>query len=154
MKRTTRYQAAIIDHDHMLLLKVVDHEHGHMFWVIPGGGQEVDETEEACVQREVLEETCLHVEVMHLILDEPEIDDRIYQRAKTYACRINGGELKPGCEPEVDTVDFTTIQEIGWFDLRNPMTWDALVLNDPITYPLLQRVRAALGYTKETATSS
>jgi ADP-ribose pyrophosphatase YjhB (NUDIX family) len=152
MKRITRYQAAILHDDQILLLKVIDHETGHMYWVIPGGGQEADETEEACVKREVWEETCLHVEVLNLILDEPGIDDRMYQRLKTYTCRITGGEPKPGCEPEVDTEDVATIQDVGWFDLRNPSTWDALALNDPITYPLLQRIRAVLGYAPEAGT--
>jgi ADP-ribose pyrophosphatase YjhB (NUDIX family) len=154
MKRTTRYQAAIVEHDRILLLKVIDYNHGTVYWVIPGGGQEADETEEQCVQREVLEETCLRVEVVRLILDEPGIDDDIYQRSKTYLCRVIGGEVKPGCEPEVDTADFTTIQEVGWFDLRDPGSWDALALNDPITYPLLQRIRSVLGYLPQTAVSS
>lgn len=152
MKRTTRYQAAILQNDHILLLKIVDRENGQMFWVIPGGGQEAGETEEACVQREVREETCLHVEVMRLILDEPGIDDGIYQRLKTYACHIVEGEPQPGCEPEVDTIDFTTIQEVGWFSLHDPLTWDTLVQTDPITCPLLHRVRVALGYAAESAT--
>ncbi len=128
VKRTTRYQAAIIDDDHILLLKVVDYHDGQTFWVIPGGGQEAAETEEACVQREVLEETCLQVEVVRLILDEPGIGDGMYQRIKTYLCRITAGEAQPGCEPEVDTVDFTTIQQVAWFDLRNPLIWDTLAL--------------------------
>ena len=149
MKRTTRYQAAIVENDHILLLKMIDYEHGTMFWALPGGGQEADETEEACVQREVLEETCLRVEVVRLILDEPDIPDGIYQRLKTYVCRVIDGELKPGYEPEVDTSDFTTIQEVRWFDLRDPGAWDLLAVADPFTYPLLQRIRAVLGYTSE-----
>lgn len=154
LKRDIRYQAAIIEDDHILLLRAVDYEDGRMFWVIPGGGREADETEEACVQREAWEETCLRVEVLGLILDETAIADRIYQHAKTYACRITGGELKAGCEPEVDTQEFTTIQEVKWFDLRDPPTWDTLVLNDPITYPLLQRIRSALGYAESPAIAS
>ncbi|HEY0605600.1 MAG TPA: NUDIX hydrolase [Herpetosiphonaceae bacterium] len=149
MKRTTRYQAAIIAADQILLLQAIDAQDGQTFWLIPGGGQEPGESEEACVQREAFEETCLRVEVERLILDEPASGDSIYQRRKTYLCRVLEGEAQPGCEPEVDTPEFTTIQQVGWFDLRDPLSWNELVRSDPITYPLLQRIRAALGYTTD-----
>jgi 8-oxo-dGTP diphosphatase len=140
-----RYQAAIIQNDHLLMLKVWDHAFsGKTFWVIPGGGRHPNEAEEDCVKREVLEETHLHVEIDRLVLDEA--NEGMYQRAKTYACRIISGAAHPGFEPEVDTDERSTITQVGWFDLRDPATWDALALNDPITYPLLQRMRAALGY--------
>lgn len=147
MKRTTRCQAAIIADHHILLLLALDAQDGQIFWVIPGGGQEAGETEEACVQREALEETCLRVEVMRLILDEPDSADGMYQRLKTYLCRVLEGDAQPGCEPEVDTAEFTTIQQVAWFDLRHPASWNDLVRSDPFTYPLLQRIRAILGYT-------
>ena len=36
-----RYQAAIVEDDRILMLKVWDHAHsGHTFWLIPGGGRE------------------------------------------------------------------------------------------------------------------
>jgi 8-oxo-dGTP pyrophosphatase MutT (NUDIX family) len=140
-----RYQAAIIRDDQLLLLKVNDRASGRTFWVIPGGGRESNETEEECVQREVREETHLHVVVGRLILDEPA-EDGPYQR-KTYACQIIDGEPRPGTEPEVDTADHATIADVRWFDLRDATTWDVLVLNDPITHPLLQRLRFVLGYT-------
>ena len=146
MKRTIRYQAAIIQNDHLLLLKATDFTDGQTFWVIPGGGREEGETEADCVRREVLEETHLQVKVERLLLDEPNIPDNIYQRFKTYLCQIVGGEARPGIEPEVDTADQVTIMAIGWFDLRQPSRWDPLALNDPFTYPLLQRLRRALGY--------
>jgi 8-oxo-dGTP pyrophosphatase MutT (NUDIX family) len=64
LRRDVRYQAAIVREDHVLLLKVVDLDGGAMFWVLPGGGREADETEEACVQREVREEIELAVAVV------------------------------------------------------------------------------------------
>jgi ADP-ribose pyrophosphatase YjhB (NUDIX family) len=147
MERKVRYQAAIIQNDRLLLLKVWDHAFsGKTFWVIPGGGRHSNETEEECVKREVREETLLHVEIDRLILDEADISEGMYQGIKTYACRIISGDPHPGSEPEVDTADRVTITNIGWFDLHDPKTWDTLALNDPITYPLLQRLRTALGY--------
>lgn len=148
MKLPVRYQAAIIQNDHVLLLKVWDHTYsGNVFWLIPGGGRLQDETEEDCVRREVREETHLEVEVERLLLDEPDFPEGMYERLKTYVCRITTGEARPGLEPEVDTEDRATITEVGWFDLREPKTWDPLALNDPITYPRLQQLRALLGYT-------
>lgn len=41
------------------------------------------------------------------------------------------------------------ITEAGWFDLRDPKSWDKLAVNDPITFLLLRRVRRALGYENE-----
>jgi 8-oxo-dGTP pyrophosphatase MutT (NUDIX family) len=146
MKRTIRYQAAIIRDHHLLLLKVYDRASGQSFWVIPGGGREGDESEEACLRREVREETYLDVRVDRLLMEESSLPDDMYQQLKTYLCQIIKGEPKPGFEPEIDTPEQPTIIEVGWFDLRNPALWDPLALNDPITYPFLQRLRSALGY--------
>jgi len=64
---------------------------------------------------------------------------------------VIGGTARPGIEPEVDTATHRTTREVGWFDLRAPTTWDALVLSDAITLPFLRQVRAALGYATEEA---
>jgi ADP-ribose pyrophosphatase YjhB (NUDIX family) len=83
MSSAVRYQAAIIQNDHLLLLKVWDHAYsGNTFWVIPGGGRHPNESEEDCVRREVLEETHLHIEIDRLILDEDDQTEGSYQRAQ------------------------------------------------------------------------
>jgi 8-oxo-dGTP pyrophosphatase MutT (NUDIX family) len=146
LRRDVRYQAAIVHDHHVLLLKVVDLESGAMFWLLPGGGREKGETEEACVQREVREETELAVTVVRPLFEVLDHPGGIYDRLRTYLCQVIGGEARPGIEPEVDTPAHTTIREVGWFDLRAPITWNALVRGDPITMPLLRQVCAALGY--------
>jgi 8-oxo-dGTP diphosphatase len=150
LKRHTRYQAAILEDDRLLLIKVHNRTTDETFWVIPGGGREGNESEEACVRREVQEETHLNVKVERLLLEEPGAQDGIYQRLKTYLCTIQTGQPQPGVEPEVEFAETTTIQAVGWFDLRQPDTWDRLVLNDPFTYPLLHRLRHVMGYASET----
>jgi 8-oxo-dGTP pyrophosphatase MutT (NUDIX family) len=146
LRRDVRYQAAIIHADQVLLSKVVDRDSGATFWLLPGGGREAGESAEACVQREVREETELEVAVVRALFEVPDPPGGIYDRLRTYLYHVIGGEARPGIEPEVDTPEHTTIREVGWFDLRYPTTWDPLVLGDPITLPLLRQVRTALGY--------
>ena len=151
LRRDVRYQAAIVREDHVLLLKVVDIDSGAMFWLLPGGGREKGESEEACVRREVHEETQLAVAVVRPLFEVPDHPGGIYDRLRTYLCHVTGGEARPGIEPKVDTPEHTTIREVGWFDLRAPTTWNALVRGDPITMSLLRQLRASLGYMTEEA---
>ncbi|MBC8077268.1 MAG: NUDIX domain-containing protein [Chloroflexales bacterium] len=150
MPRITRYQGAIIRDHQILLIKQTEHASGRSYWLIPGGGIEPDETEEMCVQREMQEETCLHVQVQYLLLDEPSMLGEFYQRRKTYVCHILDGEARPGYEPEEEYATAYSFTEIGWFDLRNATSWDEQVVSNPITYSLLQRIQAALGYAEAT----
>ena len=147
MTPRTRYQGAIIRDHHILLLKQIEHASGRSYWQIPGGGIEPDESEEQCVQREMLEETRLSVQVESLLLDEPSTPGAIYQRWKTYRCAILAGEARPGCEPEAVYADAYSFIEVGWFDLRYPTTWNAQLEPDSYIASFLYRVRAALGYT-------
>jgi 8-oxo-dGTP diphosphatase len=137
-----RYQGAIIRRDRLLLIKHSEHKSGRSYWVIPGGGREAGETEEECVQREMMEETGLAVMVERPLLDEIVNLDR----HKTYLCRADAGDPQPGYEPELEASEHYAITEVRWFDLSSPASWDALVMTDPFTYPLLQKIQAALGY--------
>lgn len=147
MKLPVRYQAAILQNHRILLLKVWDHAFtGQTFWVIPGGGRHPGEVEEECVRREAREETHLEVKIERLLIDEVAHPEDMYLRTKTYLCRVAGGELEPGLEPEVDTEDRRTITETGWFDLRAPETWDPLILDSGITLQTLRKLQSVLGY--------
>jgi len=142
----TRYQGAIIRDHHILLIKQLEHASGRSYWLLPGGRMEPDETEGKCVQRELLEETGLHVQVHSLLLDESNLSGRSYQRRKTYLCSIVGGIAQPGQEPEAEYATAYSFTAVGWFDLRYPTGWNEQIVSDPIIYPLLQRIQAALGY--------
>lgn len=148
MSRDIRYQGVVIRDDHILLLKHREHATGRSYWVIPGGGRDENETEEACVQREMLEETHLAVTIERLLLDEAA-PTGVYQRIKTYLCRTGIGDALPGYEPEPESAQRYAITEVGWFDLRHPASWDDLIKTDPITYPSLQKLQAVLGYPTE-----
>ena len=145
MSRVIRYQGAVIRDDHILLVKHREHATGRSYWIIPGGGREENETEEACVQREILEETHLVVTIERLLLDEAALTGA-YQRRKTYLCSVGMGDALPGYEPETEAAQRYAITEVGWFDLRHPASWDDQIKTDSITYPLLQKIQAILGY--------
>jgi 8-oxo-dGTP pyrophosphatase MutT (NUDIX family) len=148
MLRDIRYQGAIVRNHHLLLIRHQDHAaDGRTYWLLPGGGRETDETEEACVAREMSEETGLDVTVERLLLDETtEATARVYQRRRTYLCRADRGEAQPGYEPEPEVSAMYGIVEVRWFDLRDAAGWDPLMTADAITYPQVRRIQAALGY--------
>ncbi len=146
MFRTTRYQAAIVRDHHVLLIQHRHHEDGRAYWLVPGGGRAPRETYEQGVRREMLEETNLDVRVERLLLEDHVPRRGIYSRYRTYLCTPVGGEAKPGYEPEEDAAAAYGIVAVAWFDLRDPSSWDPMVREDAITFPLLQRIRAALGY--------
>lgn len=147
MKRETRYQGAIILDDHVLLIRHREHDTGRTYWLLPGGSREPEETEEACVEREMREETGLEVSVERLLLDEEDIPfETYYKRLQTYVCRVVRGSAKPGYDPEVESARQHEIAEVRWLTLRDWVHWDDSITDDPIIFPLLQRIRAVLGY--------
>lgn len=146
MSERIRYQGAIIRDDHILLIKHRHHGDGRTYWIIPGGGRENGETKEECVAREMREETNLDVAVEKLLLDDYPGNYNITWFAKTYLCRIIGGEAKPGYEPEIEASGQYGIVEVRWFDLRHPENWEPLLTTDRITFSLMQRIQKAMGY--------
>jgi 8-oxo-dGTP diphosphatase len=140
MKRECRYQGAILRDGAILLIRHTHHEDGRTYWLIPGGGREVGETEEECVQREMREETGLEVRVERLLIEEKGRPGGVYQRMKTYLCTPVSGEASPGFEPELEASSIYAITEVRWFDLSDPASWGSELESDPITYPLMQKL--------------
>lgn len=126
----------------ILLLQQIEHSTGRSYWLLPGGRKESGETEQQCVQREMLEEVGLHVRVDELLLDEPVVSENI-DRRKTYLCSIVAGEPQPGYEPEEAYADKYSFTGVQWVDLGRPVSWAADVVADQGS--LLQQIRAALG---------
>ncbi len=140
MTRYARYQGAIVRDAQILLIQQTHHDDGRSYWLIPGGGIEPGESEEACVAREMWEETSLRVRVAGLLLDEEGIPGGIYQRLKTYLCHVESGEAAPGYEPEEDAAAAYAITAVAWFELADPASWPAELRADPFTAPLLNRI--------------
>jgi len=146
MSRHTRYQGAIIRDHHLLLIQHLQHNSGRSYWVLPGGGIESGETEKGCIRREMKEETNLDVTVRALILDEPGHPDGAYPWKKTYLCDPGEGVASPGYEPEPEAAANYSIIAVKWFDLRDQKSWDPALVNDPITFEVVQRICRKLGY--------
>ena len=143
MDRTTRYQAAILRDDHILLLK---HQFTDTYacWEIPGGGRVEGEGEAECISREVREEAGLVVNVEGLLVDGPSHPHTFYQRFRVYRCTPLG-------EPCLGvTAAQENILEARWFDLRDDSQLSSDIINSAITCTVLDRIRQALGYTKPT----
>jgi ADP-ribose pyrophosphatase YjhB (NUDIX family) len=134
MERTTRYQCAIIQDSHILLVKQQG-EKGYEWWNVPGGGREAGESEEECIIREAKEETNLDVEIECLLIDEPSHRHSPYQYFKTYLCVPIGENAEPN---NLESFD------IKWFDLNNEDMCSLEVLNNETTYVMLQRIRDAI----------
>jgi hypothetical protein len=128
LTRHTRYQGAIIRDHQILLIRHRQHVTGIEYWVIPGGGLDLHESEEECV-------------------DEPSHPDGPYAWIKTYLCRPVSGVAGPGFEPEPDAAAEYSISDVRWFDLRDEFGWDEDLRQDPFTYPQLVRLREILDYT-------
>jgi 8-oxo-dGTP diphosphatase len=146
MTREIRYQGAIIKEHQILLIMHHALKSDVSYWVVPGGGIIEGETEDECVIREMREETNLEVEVERLLLDEPSPEDGAYKWSKTYLCKPVGGEASPGHEPEPEAASEYAISQVKWFDLEDDSTWENKLVEDPYTYPTLQKIRKALGY--------
>jgi drug/metabolite transporter (DMT)-like permease/ADP-ribose pyrophosphatase YjhB (NUDIX family) len=144
-----RYQGAILRDSRILLIRHQEHASGRDYWIIPGGSRLAGESEEHCVIREMKEETDLEVAVQQLLLDERFESDHGHHHHKTYLCDMISGQAKPGYEPEIEASQHYAIVEVGWFDLRDETSWGEKVKNDHITYTLMCKLRAALGFGNE-----
>ena len=136
--RQTRYQAAVVRDGALLLLRCAFRD-GPTVWILPGGGREAGESEEACVIREVREEAALTVRVERLLSDLPaEPPDGTYTRWRTYLCTVVAGEAAPGGGEGTSA----ELIDVTWLFLRDERTWPPDVRTDAYLYPQVQAIRA------------
>ncbi len=98
MNPKVRATAVLIEDNRILLVeqRVSDTRS----WSLPGGTLEMGETLEACVVREVEEETGLTVRVDGLLYLGDRIEDGQHVVHITFAVERVGGRLQVGAEPE------------------------------------------------------
>jgi len=140
----TRYQGAILRGDDVLLIQQHEYATDTIYWLLPGGGMEAGETPEACVAREMLEETGLTVRVERLLIDVPSEPGGYYERAHTYLCTAVSGEASPGYEPEEAVKQAYGIVDVRWVPLADEAGWGELITSDRITSRNLRLIRKAL----------
>ena len=139
--RHTRYQAAILHDDAILLVRCAFRD-GPTVWMLPGGGREDTEDEDVCILREVREETHLDVRVERLLMDvAAQPADGTYTRWRTYLCTVIGGEARAG-GGEGAAADLVGVT---WLPLHDAARWDAEIRSDAYLHPQLLAIRAALG---------
>ena len=92
MPRHIRYQGAIVQEDAILLIRHQHHADERTYWVIPGGGIEDGETPEACIAREMKEETNLDVEIGRLlgVYSDPKRDPRFHTASVVFIVKAHG----------------------------------------------------------------
>jgi len=146
MQKSTRYQGAIVRYRQILLLQQTDHLLERSYWLLPGGRKELDENDEQCVEREMLEEVGIHVRVEGLILDEL-VESESIDRRKTYRCSVISGEPRPGHEPVDEYADRYSFTGVQWLDLQQPHVWPVEVTADQ--GPLLKQIREAIGFVEK-----
>jgi 8-oxo-dGTP pyrophosphatase MutT (NUDIX family) len=138
--RHTRYQAAVLDHGALLLAQCA-FRNGPIVWILPGGGREEGEREEACVAREAQEETGLDVRVEHLLFDRPaEPPDGTYKRWRAYLCSVVSGSAKAGGGEGTEA----EIVAVAWLPIHDEHDWPADIRSDVFLYPQLRDLRAVL----------
>lgn len=94
-------RAVVLDDDDRMLLVKQRHE-GHDIWMVPGGAIEDDESAAEAAVRETREETGIEVEVEGLLWHVEEVSERGQRFVNFFLCRMAGGELTLGSDPEFD----------------------------------------------------
>lgn len=100
MKPKVRITAILIEKNYILLVEQDVTESRR--WSLPGGTLEWNEAIEACLIREVKEETGLDVSVGELIYVCDRIQDGTHVVHMTFQVQRISGELQIGYEPEKD----------------------------------------------------
>jgi ADP-ribose pyrophosphatase YjhB (NUDIX family) len=95
-----RATAVLIEDEHILLTEQRISLSGTRRWSLPGGGVEFGETLEACLIREVREETGLAVAIDRLLYLCDRIQDGRHTIHITFTVHRVSGRLHVGAEPE------------------------------------------------------
>lgn len=138
-ERIVRCQAAIMHEGKILLVKHLNHTTGNVYWWFPGGGLKPGETKEACVVREVKEETGLVVKIERLLFEQQGDERHTYQLFATYHCTIVSGNPCAGREESqnISVLGFT------WYALRDESDGDP-GLYEEYVYPVLKKIRTMI----------
>ena len=99
------------------------------------------ETREACVIREVKEETNLDVKVERFLFEYSWDKSRSYQVFSTFHCTIVAGIPRPGEEYS----QTRSLIGVKWFALHDESHWEPDLFEEHL-YPSLMRIRMMIPY--------
>ena len=126
--RLAAYAVLVDEHDRVLL--ALWNELAEPLWTLPGGGVELNETVEAGVVREVLEETGYDVETGHVLGVDTVVvspDERTVDRARwfrgirvVYEATIVGGRLRAEVDGTTDEARWIPLAEVPHL-VREPL---------------------------------
>jgi 8-oxo-dGTP diphosphatase len=111
-----RVNALIVSASRLLLVQITSPASEKTFWMPPGGGVQYGEKLTDALVREVKEETGLDVEPLKPRYVTEYIRDPYHAVEFYYSCRITGGGLKMGTDPELEA-DRQIIRNIQWTEL-------------------------------------
>lgn len=81
-------------------------------WEFPGGKLEAGETLEACIEREIMEELAIAIEVGEHLITIEHTYTNFHVTLNVYHCRHTSGEPQP---LECDEIRWVTLDEIDQF---------------------------------------
>jgi 8-oxo-dGTP pyrophosphatase MutT (NUDIX family) len=141
LARDTRLQAAVVRDNELLIIEMVMDD-GRRFWVLPGGGREPSDTDEAvAIAREVREETALEVTVDRVLVDTVgHPADTRYQRYRTFLCHP-----RIGSTPAAGSRDgIATVGQTRWVRLDDEASWGTSIAEDRFLHPQLLTIARLL----------
>lgn len=121
------FVAAVIFNEHSKILLVKSTYKRVYPWGLPGGSLEYGEIPDVAIEREVLEETGLSVDVKNLLFIKTWLPDRV---GIYYLCEVRGGIFRPNEEvfemsyfpldalPEVTPLDRELIMNLRKLELK------------------------------------
>ena len=121
-KRLRVRVAAIIQENESLLM--VRHRKGtNAYWLLPGGGVKYGETLPVALERELLEEACVNIDVgaMAFITDAISPDDDRHLIQISFQADICGGEVALGIDESVMEVKFISADEMDSLRIHPPI---------------------------------
>lgn len=89
------------------------------FWAPPGGGVELGESAEACLEREFLEETGLKIVAGDFLFACEFIKDPLHAIELFFEVEWQSGKLITGRDPEADHQIIRQAQFMTWQEIKN-----------------------------------
>jgi len=109
MKANVRVSGIIFKEKKVVLVKH-ENKYNGVYYLLPGGGLERDETIEECVIREVKEEIGLDVKIKSLAYYEDVVSDDDHTLHLIFRCEIIGGKIE-NLDPDKKVKDIVFMNE-------------------------------------------